>query len=545
MGSRTAAGILLRKCAGATQSQRILSRSSSSSSSISQTYEERKLRKIPRNTTFVQPKRGIQLKVDEEDVSSPVTLIPNEYQKPFMLTSVPGPKSMELLADLKEVTANVSTIQYFVDYDKSLGNYLVDVDGNVMLDALTQISSAALGYNHPAIIRTIQDPANLSVFANRPALGVQPSSDFSSRIRRSLLAVAPQGLKHVQTMMCGACSNENAMKQAYMWYREKERGGPPTKEDLESCVLNKEPGCPPYKILSYEGSFHGRTLALLTCSHSKVNHRVDMPTLDWPIAPWPKLQYPLEEFEKENREEEDRCLAKSRELMLENKASGTPIVGVLLEPVQAEGGDNHATKYFFQQLRQLCTESGAAFIVDEVQTGCLATGNFWAHEAWDLSDPPDFVTFSKKMVTGGYYYKEEFAPKGMANRIFNTWMGDPSKVLLLETIVDVIAEDNLQQVVRDSGKVLLKGLHELQDKYPHILRDTRGVGTFCAIDTWDNKTCQEVVITARNKGLALGPCGETGIRFRPALICQTHHVNIILSILESAVAEVASKKATK
>ena len=50
----------------------------------------------------------------------------------------------------------------------------------------------------------------------------------------------------------------------------------------------------------------------------------------------------------------------------------------------------------------------------------------------------------------------------MANRIFNTWMGDPSKVLLLETIVDVIAEDNLQQVVRDSGKVLMKGLHELQ-----------------------------------------------------------------------------------
>ena len=51
--------------------------------------------------------------------------------------------------------------------------------------------------------------------------------------------------------------------------------------------------------------------------------------------------------------------------------------------------------------------------MDEVQTGCLATGNFWAHEAWDLSDPPDFVTFSKKMVTGGYYYKEEFAPKGV------------------------------------------------------------------------------------------------------------------------------------
>lgn len=70
MGSRTAAGILLRKCAGATQSQRILSRSSSSSSSASQTYEERKLRKIPRNTTFVQPNRGKQFNLKKEKQKS-------------------------------------------------------------------------------------------------------------------------------------------------------------------------------------------------------------------------------------------------------------------------------------------------------------------------------------------------------------------------------------------------------------------------------------------------------------------------------------------
>ena len=55
-------------------------------------------------------------------------------------------------------------------------------------------------------------------------------------------------------------------------------------------------------------------------------------------------------------------------------------------------------------------QTGAAFIVDEVQTGCLTTGTFWAHEQWDLDGPPDLVTFSKKMLTGGYYYKDEFAP---------------------------------------------------------------------------------------------------------------------------------------
>ncbi|XP_072030974.1 4-aminobutyrate aminotransferase, mitochondrial-like [Amphiura filiformis] len=533
----SAAGKFLRRCR-VPISQRHLS----TSSCTSQRPDDRKWKKnTPLGST--QPRREIQAKVSEE-ASRKSPLITNEYTKPKMFTTVPGPRSQALMKELDDVTGNVSTVQFFADYEKSLGNYLVDIDDNIMLDALTQISSAALGYNHPAIIEAIQNPANLSVFSNRPALGVTPSADYPLRLRKSLLAVAPKGLTQVQTMMCGACSNEHAMKQTYMWYRQRERGGPPTQEDLDTCLVNKEPGCPPYKILSYEGSFHGRTLALMTCSHSKINHRIDMPSLDWPIAPWPQLKYPLDAFQQENREEEDRCLARSRELMVENKAAGTPIVGILIEPVQAEGGDNHATKYFFQELRKICTENGAAFILDEVQTGCLATGNFWAHEAWDLPTPPDFVTFSKKMVTGGYFYREEFAPHGMANRIFNTWMGDPSKVLLLETIIDTIAKDNLQKVVEDSGKVLMAGLFELQDKYPHMLRNARGMGTFCAVDAMDNKNCLQIVHTARNKGLQLGPCGDHGIRFRPALICQTHHVDIILEILESAVADVASKQAS-
>ena len=78
-----------------------------------------------------------------------------------------------------------------------------------------------------------------------------------------------------------------------------------------------------------------------------------------------------------------------------------PRAGIVVEPVQAEGGDNHASPSFFRQLQKLCHKFGAAFIVDEVQTGCGATGKFWAYEHWNLETPPDFVTFSKKMLTGG------------------------------------------------------------------------------------------------------------------------------------------------
>jgi len=74
------------------------------------------------------------------------------------------------------------------------------------------------------------------------------------------------------------------------------------------------------------------------------------------------------------------------------------VAAVLVEPIQGEGGDRHASPAFFAGLRRLCTEHGAAFIVDEVQTGGGATGRFWAHEAWGLSEPPDIVTFSKSIA---------------------------------------------------------------------------------------------------------------------------------------------------
>ncbi|XP_022095786.1 4-aminobutyrate aminotransferase, mitochondrial-like [Acanthaster planci] len=455
-----------------------------------------------------------------------------EYDGPLMTTAVPGPKSRELLKSLDDVTKNVETVQYFVDFEQSLGNYIVDADGNRLLDAFMHISSIPIGYNHPAVLDVVKNPANLSVFANRPALGFKPSKEYPAQLTNALVSVAPRGLKNVQTMMCGACSVEHALKQTYMWYRAKERGGPPTQEDLETCLLNKQPGNPKYSVLSFDGSFHGRTVACLSLSHSKIAHRIDIPTLDWPIAPFPRLQYPLDQFEQENRAEEDRCLAEVYSQIERQKKKGEPVVSIIVEAIQAEGGDNHATPYFFKQLQNISKEIGASFVLDEVQTGCLATGTFWAHEAWNLPEPPDFVCFSKKMLTAGYYFKEEFRPVG-ANRVFNTWMGDPPKVLLLEAVINQIRKDNLQDVVKMSGQYLLRGLEELQARYPHILSRARGVGTFCAVDCTDTDTTLKIVAAMRNGGVQIGNSGARSLRFRPALIFQPKHVAILLENLEA------------
>lgn len=81
-----------------------------------------------------------------------------------------------------------------------------------------------------------------------------------------------------------------------------------------------------------------------------------------------------------------------------------PVAGIIVEPIQSEGGDNEASPYFFQQLQKIAKKHGAGLLIDEVQTGGGATGKMWCHEHFNLESPPDIVTFSKKMLTGGFYH---------------------------------------------------------------------------------------------------------------------------------------------
>lgn len=103
---------------------------------------------------------------------------PNEPPSPQLVTStIPGPKSQALNDELGEVFDNRAT--YFVsDYYNSVGNYLADVDGNKLLDVYGQISSIALGYNNPELLKTAKSDAMANALANRPALACFPSSDY-------------------------------------------------------------------------------------------------------------------------------------------------------------------------------------------------------------------------------------------------------------------------------------------------------------------------------------------------------------------------------
>jgi len=123
---------------------------------------------------------------------------------------------------------------------------------------------------------------------------------------------------------------------------------------------------------------------------------------------------------------------------LKDSSSGvlpTKIAGMIVEPIQAEGGDNYGSPQFFRKLRSLAKKFNVSFIVDEVQTGVGSTGKFWAHEHWALEEPPDIVTFAKKAQIAGFFTKKDLRLRE-GFRIFNTWMGDPAKVTILKAVLE-------------------------------------------------------------------------------------------------------------
>lgn len=462
-----------------------------------------------------------------------------EPVEPKVRTKIPGPRSMASMEALS-AHASVGSIRYFVDFERSRGNYVVDADGNEVLDMYAHIASLPVGYNHPAMLAALRDEANIGLLAHRPALGNNPPVGWEARVERTLMRVAPKGLSRATTMACGACANEHAMKAVFISAANARRAGAGISEDEKaSCLNNQAPGTPDFKILSFDGAFHGRTAACLSLTHTKWIHKLDFPTFDWPSCPFPKLKYPLSEHVEENAAEEARCLALVEEALKKDR----DVVGVIVEPMQAEGGDNHASADFFRKLRALTKRENVRMIVDEVQTGCGSSGTFWAHEAWNMEHPPDVVTFSKKMQIAGFYTAPELQPE-LPYRIFNTWMGDPAKLIQLEVVIDAIERDNLLEVVKDAGKTLLEGLEEMQQKYPGVLANARGVGTLVAIDC-DTPARRDAVLGALlQSGVDIGGCGSATIRARPGLFFTSQHARVFLQKFDDVLSAVVKSNAS-
>ncbi|KAL5003173.1 4-aminobutyrate aminotransferase [Aspergillus recurvatus] len=458
---------------------------------------------------------------------------PNEPTAPKLTAAIPGPKNKAATEELNEVF-DVRSLNMLADYTKSVGNYIADLDGNMLLDVYAQIASIPVGYNNPHLLKVAASPEMATSLINRPALGNFPSADWSHILKTGILKVAPKGLDQVFTAMAGSDANETAYKAAFMYYRQQQRGGPEkefTEEELQSSMLNQTPGSPQLSIMSFKAGFHGRLFGSLSTTRSKPIHKLDIPAFDWPQAPFPSLKYPLEEHAKENAEEEQRCLQETERLI---KEWHNPVAAIVVEPIQSEGGDNHASPAFFRGLREITKRNNVLFIVDEVQTGVGATGKFWAHDHWNLETPPDIVTFSKKAQTAGYYFGNPALRPNKPYRQFNTWMGDPSRALIFRGIIEEIERLSLVENTAATGDYLYSGLERLAKQYPEHLQNLRGKGqgTFIA---WDTPKRDEFLVKGKGVGINIGGSGQNAVRLRPMLIFQKHHADILLESIEKII----------
>ena len=325
--------------------------------------------------------------------------------------------------------------------------------------------------------------------------------------------------------MSGSDANETAFKAACMWKAQRDRGGatvPFTEEETRSAMLNKAPGSPNYSILSFEGGFHGRLFGSLSATRSKAIHKLDIPAFDWPCAPFLKLKYPLHTHTEENAKEKARCLQAVEDII---NSFPNPIAALIIEPIQSEGGDNHASPSFFQALRAITAQQNILFITDEVQTGIGAIGTMWAHDHWHLPTPPDIVTFSKKAQAAGYYFRDTALRPNKPYPTDNStrgWGIRQRRSILMRAIVREIQERELIAKTMRTGNYLFDGLERLAGKFPTEILNLRRKdrGTFIA---FDSPRRDEVVRMCKMRGVNVGGSGERAVRLRTMLAFEPYH----------------------
>ena len=153
------------------------------------------------------------------------SLFPDEPAGPTIRTAIPGPESKKAIAHLDTVF-DTRSLNMMANYQNSFGNYIADLDGNVLLDVYAQIASIPVGYSNPALLHSATSPEMASALINRPALGNFPQHDWAEILETGMLRVAPKGHDQVFTAQAGSDANELAYKAAFMWKRQQQRGGP-------------------------------------------------------------------------------------------------------------------------------------------------------------------------------------------------------------------------------------------------------------------------------------------------------------------------------
>jgi L-lysine 6-transaminase len=408
------------------------------------------------------------------------------------------------------------------DMEKSQGVHIYDSKNKrTLLDFFTCFASVPLGYNHPKMLTDEAFKKNLMLAAlTNPSNSDIYTTQYAQFVETFDRIGIPDYLPHAFFIAGGTLAIENALKTAMDWKVQKNF----------AKGYKTEKG---FKVLHFEKAFHGRSGYTLSLTNTLPVKTKWYAKFDWPRVSFPAIQYPETESTRADLlKREERSIAEIKQAFVDNKDD---ICAIIVEPVQAEGGDNHARKEFMEQLRILADENEALLIYDEVQTGVALSGKFWCHEHFGPKARPDIIAFGKKMQVCGILVSRridelEHNVFNVSSRINSTWGGSLVDMVRATKILEIIEEDNLCAKAAENGLYLQEKLSEIAANTP-VINNVRGKGLLTAFDFKDKPTRDKFIQTGIQYNVMFLGCGNSTIRFRPALIIEKNNIDDGLHIL--------------
>jgi acetylornithine/N-succinyldiaminopimelate aminotransferase len=371
-----------------------------------------------------------------------------------------------------------------LSFDSGEGAWLVGSDGGRYLDFTSGVAVNALGHCHPHLVATLQaQAAKLWHVSN---LFKSPDGErLAARLCEQSFA------DFVFFANSGAEAVECAIKVVRRYHASK---GHPER----------------YRIVTFEGAFHGRTLATLAATGSKKYLDGYGPPMDG------FDQVPLDDIEAVK------------------KAIGPATAGILIEPLQGEGGVREPPHAFFRALRQLCDERGLLLAFDEVQTGMGRTGDLFAYKRVGVT--PDVMSLAKALGGGfpiGAVLATAEAASGMTPGSHgSTFGGNPLAIASANAVLDVMLKPGFFDHVQKMSLLLKQKLASVVDRYPAVLSEVRGEGLLVGVKAV--VPSGDLVNALRDQKLLTVGAGDNVVRFLAPLIVTEAELDESVQMLERA-----------
>jgi acetylornithine/N-succinyldiaminopimelate aminotransferase len=391
-----------------------------------------------------------------------------------------------VIAMTKSATSHLLPVFARVDlgFERGEGAWLIATNGDRYLDFTSGVAVNALGHCHPQLVAALQEQA--TKLWHMSNLFKSPDGDkLAARLCEQSFA------DFVFFCNSGAEAMECAIKVTRRYHAAK---GHPER----------------YRIITFEGAFHGRTLGTLAATGSAKYLEGFGP--------------PLEGFDQ----------VPHGDLEAVKKAMGPTTAGILIEPVQGEGGVRAAPHAFFKALRQFCDDKGLLLVFDEVQTGMGRTGDLFAYKR--LGVTPDVMSLAKALGGGfpiGACLATAEAASGMTPGSHgSTFGGNPLAIAAANAVLDVMLKPGFFDHVQQMSLLLKQKLASVVDRYPQVLSEVRGEGLLIGVKAV--MPSGDLVNALRDQKLLTVGAGDNVVRFLAPLIVSEAEIEESVVRLERA-----------